>query len=376
MQELLTFPAEELKTNKEETVVTLTMDIEEAPFDAEKDIIQFSNLVKEAKERVIHDSGEDVWNKIYNQISELDGQTNFWRSRNGGIVFYITPDACYYYLLSEGVGQSVFVSKQPNIIPLVRDFQFNNHYQVLCLTNESFRLFDGKEFKLQEIELPEDAPNTLEKALGTEKTGGELNVGSYGGTNGSPGMFHGHNETNKEKEIDQNNFFRLVDEYVYNHFSREMELPLVLFALPENEAIFRKVSSNQFLSNESVKKSPAQLNNQQIEEETKKVNKQVTEKRISDLVNKFNETVPSLRLESQYDDLALASVEGRIEYLLIEEDTVVKGIINENNQYESGPRNDYLNQLALNVLGTNGSVYVLDRSEMPSSEKIMAGLRY
>lgn len=376
MKELFTFPAEELKNTKEKAVVTLTMDIEEAPFDDEKDKIQFDNLIKEAKERVIHDVGEDVWNEIYAQVSDLNAQTDFWRKRNGGIVFYITPSACYYYMLSEGIGKSVFVSKQPNILPLVRDFQFNKHYHVLALTNEDFKLFNGKQFTIDEIELPEDAPNTLEKALGTVKTGGELNVGSYGGAGGGTGMFHGHNETRKEKEIDQTNYFRIVDEYVYEHYSKDMQLPVVLFTLLENEAIFRKISSNQFLSDVAIKKSPAQLSNLEIQKETIKAIKTLTEQRLTKLVTKFNETVPALRLESQYDDLAQASLEGRIDYLLIEEGTVVKGIINEDGQYESNPRNDYLNQLAWNVLNTHGEVYVLNRSEMPSSEKIMAGLRY
>lgn len=155
-----------------------------------------------------------------------------------------------------------------------------------------------------------------------------------------------------------------------------MQLPVVLFTLLENEAIFRKISSNQFLSDVAIKKSPAQLSNLEIQKETVKAIKTLTEQRLTKLVTKFNETVPALRLESQYDDLAQASLEGRIDYLLIEEGTVVKGIINEDGQYESNPRNDYLNQLAWNVLNTHGEVYVLNRSEMPSSEKIMAGLRY
>lgn len=377
MQELLTFPTDELKHQKE-TTATLTIDVQVSPFNAEKDMIQFGHLLKEAKERVLEDAGEEVWAKMSKQIDHLEKKSDFWRNHSGGMIFYLTADECYYYQLSSEVGHSCFVSDQPNVLPLLREFQFVNHFQLLCLNNDGFQLFNGRGAKIEKIELEEDTPDTLTKALGTELTGGELNVGSYGGaqTAGGVGMFHGHNEKSREVEIDQENYFRIVDEYIYEHFSKVTTLPLVLFALPENETVFRKLSINQFLSEESIKKSPVSLTDQEIESETDALTKQVTEKRLRKLLETFEETIPSLRLEAQHQDLAMASVEGRIDYVMIEQNTVVKGMIDENGQFESGPRNDFLNQLAWNVLNANGRVYVLDRMEMPSSETILAGLRY
>ena len=377
MQELLTFPTVELK---QETAVcaTFMMEVEKSPFLADKDLIQFQNLVKEAKKRVLEENEEDVWKKMYDQIENLDKRQEFWRERSGGIVIYLSPDYCYYYTIGTDIENAVIVSKKPNILPVVEDFQFLNHYQLLCLNADSFKLFNGRGYTLQEIELPEDAPDTLTKALGDELTGGELNVTGRGGTSRGQaiGMFHGHNEKSREVEIDQTNYFRAVDNYVYSHYSKETELPLVLFALPENQSVFRELSNNRFLSEECVEKSSAQLNNQQIEEEAKNVATEVVQKRHKKLLEDFQETPPSLRLESQFSDLAMASVEGRIDYLMIEDEYNVKGRIDENGEYREGPENNYLNDLAWNVIQTNGRVYILDRMDMPSSESILAGLRY
>lgn len=189
-------------------------------------------------------------------------------------------------------------------------------------------------------------------------------------------MFHGHNEKSAEKEIDQENLYRIIDDYVYTNFSKETELPLVLFALPENQAVFRKISNNRFLSDVKVPKSSAQLSNREIEEEVEHVTKALAEKRFNQLIEDFEETIPSLKLDEQLDDLALASIEGRIDYLLIRDDYVVKGEIDENGMYHENPKNDYVNDLAWNVVRTNGRIYVLNQEEMPSSESIMAGLRY
>lgn len=377
MQELLTFPADELKDNSN-LWVSFMMEIEKSPFHSDKDLIQFQNLVKEAKEIVIEKSGEDTWQKMYEQIKLLDKGPEFWRQRSGGIVIYLSSDSCYFYTLGIEVENAVQVSEKPQILPVLEDFQFLNHYQVLCLNSDSFRLFNGRGYRLEEVQLPEDAPDTLTKALGDELTGGELNVTGRGGTSHGEaiGMFHGHNEKSREEEIDQTNYFRQVDDYVYEHYSKDSELPLALFALPENQAVFRGLSNNHYLSEERVEKSSSQLTNQQIEEASKKVAQEVVEKRHKKLIDDFNETIPSLRLESQYSDLAMASIEGRIEYLIIEDELNVKGSIDENGQFQEGPENDYLNDLAWNVFNTNGKVYILNREDMPSSESLMAGLRY
>src|SRR5699024_1453054 len=135
-------------------------------FLADKDLIQFQHLVKEAKKRVLQENEEDVWKKMYDQIENLDKRQEVWRERSGGIVIYLSPDYCYYYTIGTDIENAVIVSKKPNILPVVEDFQFLNHYQLLCLNADSFKLFNGRGYTLQEIELPEDAPDTLTKALG------------------------------------------------------------------------------------------------------------------------------------------------------------------------------------------------------------------
>ncbi len=121
---------------------------------------------------------------------------------------------------------------------------------MLALNHDKFSIYNGRGNKVQPVDLPEEAPDTLTKALGEELTGGELNVDSYNGgevSGGAPGAFHGHNEKSNEVQIDQENYFRVVDKYVFEHFSKPTKLPLVLLALKENIADFDKLSKNEYL---------------------------------------------------------------------------------------------------------------------------------
>ncbi|MDZ7834199.1 MAG: hypothetical protein U5K84_01475 [Alkalibacterium sp.] len=295
---------------------------------------------------------------------------------NDSLVLYVTPDEVYYYRLSVPVHSGTVVSKEAYILPLISNFQYVSYYHLLCLNHDKFTLYNGRKNKVQKINLPEDAPDTLTKALGEELTGGALNVADYAGGPGT-GMFHGHNEKSNEVEIDQINYFREVDKYVFEHYSKPTELPLVLFALPENIADFEKISKNNYLDETKVEASPSQLSENDIQDKTSKVVDQIINRRYDKLVSKFEETTPEYKLGAQYGDLAMASIQGKIDTLLLEDHYQVKGRIDENGQYHEGTENNiFVNQLVHNVLKTNGQVYVLETANMPSDTGIAALLRF
>ncbi|WP_027107643.1 hypothetical protein [Lacticigenium naphthae] len=376
MRELMTFPTNEL-LEEHEVVVSITQLIESTPFEIDKKQIQFQNLVKEVKSELTKNYSEEVMKKIMDQLKPfMENHDGFWRSVSGSLAFYATPKELYYYRLSVPVANYATVSKKPLVLPLIENFQFISDYHLLCLNHDHIKLFRGRQTKIEEIELPEEAPTTIDIALGdNEFTGGELNVDSY---NGGPigGMHHGHNEKSHEVQIDQVNYFRAVDKYILENFTKKEGLPLLVFGLPENLADFYRLSKNPDLSEEKIEASPAQLSNNEIEEKTAKIVKETIDKRFNAMRNQFTETTPEFKLGAQYGDLAFSSVEGKIDYLLLEKGYEVKGYIDENGRYHEGSEDLYVNQLAQNVLGAKGKVYVLDNERMPASEGLAAVLRY
>lgn len=374
MRELYTFPAEEL-FQEEESILSISMNAESNSFEVEAMQIQFQNLLKDAHEKICDAYDEKTCNQYLDQIRGFRDNAPFWRSVPQSVVFYVTPNEVYYYRLSVPIDDGVVLSKQPYVLPLIPNFQYVSYYHLLCLSHDHFKLFNGRGSQLQEVELPEDAPDNNDKALGEDLTGGELNVADYNG--GGQGMFHGHNEKSQEVQIDQVNYFRIVDKYVHEHYTRQTDLPLVVFALPENIADFEKLTKNPNFDETRVEASPAQLTNAEIQEKAGSVVDEIIERRYKELVDRFNETTPEYRLEAQYEDLAMASVQGQIDTLLLEDHYQVNGTIDENGQHQHGPEvNAYINQLVINVLNTNGKVYVLDKASMPSNTGVAAILRF
>ncbi|TVP92400.1 baeRF6 domain-containing protein [Alkalibacterium sp.] len=377
MIELFTFPTEEV-LKEYEVVVSLSLNSESNSFDVESNKIQFQNLLKEAKVKLCDEFDEKFCDSLLNKVKDLRDNTDFWRKASQSVVIYITPDDVFYYRLSVPVATGTVVAEKAYVLPLISNFQYISYYHLLALNHDKFSLFNGRGATIQEVELPEDAPDTLTKALGDELTGGELNVGSYnGGEGNSGGVFHGHNEKSHEVEVDQVNYFRVVDNYIFENFSKPTELPLVLFTLPENAADFEKLSKNSYLDETRVEASPSQLSFNDIQAHTSKVVDEIINRRYKELVDKFNETKPEFRLEAQYNDLAMASIQGKIDTLLLEDHFQVHGTIDENGQHEEGTETKhYINQLVHNVLKTNGNVFVLEKASMPSDSGVAALLRF
>ena len=363
MKQLSKFPNQELLSAKG-PFVTIYQSVDPSQLSMDAEQIKFKNLIKKAVEQVDDD-------KLRHQLESIPNDKQFWAEGHKGVAFFVTPQDVFYYEVSSKLNDFVSVAERPNILPLIEDFQYIENYHLLCLTNRDMKLYAGKLDTIERIALPEDAPTTLTIALGDELTRGkQLSVG------GPAGTVHGVNEKSDELDIDQENYFRIVDKYVMEHYSNPDKTPLVLFALTENQAVFRNLSKNTCLRDERIESSPTSLTDNDITKEVSQLINKVLRTRHSEVLSRYEETTPQYKLGDQYQDLATASLEGRIEVLFLEKDSQVTGTIDEDGQLGFEGDENFFNQLALNVTRTNGKVYVLDRAQMPGLKDVAAILRY
>lgn len=380
MKQLFTFPTEELQ--QEDTMyITLAMELHATTLTNDKDRIEFENLVNQARKEV-KDSDFEEKDQLLEQLDAVMRDQDEYVKFIGGLVVYITTDDIYYYHLAIPVKSRVQISTLPYVLPLASNFQYTREYNLLVLNRESIRLFEGHTNNLEElpIEEIEDAPVDLETALGTEKEGGALNYGTYSGGHNQAGtnqFFHGHGDSSEEKDIDRERYFNIVDKFVYDNYSNENKLPLIVYTVEENQAVFRKVSSNEFLVKTGINGSAANLDKNQIQERVSETIDEIIAHQRNELLEQLNETSPENRIENIPDDLASASLQGRIETLYLQKYFEIPGSINEEGRYEEdNGRDDFVQQLVQNVLRSSGAVYILDETETPENTPIAARLRY
>lgn len=374
MIKLNAFPAAELEQD-DELFVTIALELHSTSVSSDQDRIQLNNLLDDAKKRIKDECDKDLAKKLVAQIDEAKKHDIELVTYRGGLALYITQDEIYYYHLGIPVANLLNVSKAPNLTPLIENYQFTNQYFLLLLNREDIRLFEGDATSVKEVELVgNDAPNTLEAALGTERTGDSSASGAGGGSGGESAL-HGHTETSKEKDIDRENYFRIVDKYINEHYTSERDLPLILYALPENQAVFRKLSKNNHLIEDEIEESGANVNFKVVQEKALAKNVEIVIKQKEKLFNRFRETSLKFRVDNQLNDLAMSATEGRIEELLVNKDYHQRGIITPEGEFEDADH-DFVKRLITRVISTKGKVFVVNSDDMPVGINLSARLRY
>lgn len=381
MQQLFTFPTEELK--QENTIyVSITMELHALSLTDDKDRIQFENLLDEAKKRLA-DSTLDEKDRLLKQLDKVRVNQAELLNHKGGLAMYITTDDIYYYDLAVPVEKSVSIGKLPYTLPLVENFQYEQDYHLLLLNRDNVKIYEGHGPNISQLdmtEIDEEAPIDLETAIGTERSGGQLNFGTFKSTTGGGGssqFFHGHNETSQEKDIDRENYFRIVDRFIYDNYSKKTEWPLIVFSVEDNQSVFHRISGNQHLSDFKILGSSANMKDNEVSE---RVSKEITEligREKKEALKQLAEVPPANRIENIPDDLVAASLRGQIDTLYIQKGLVIPGTITEEGRYDQdSERNDFVKLLVDKVINTNASVYVFQEDDMPEGMEIIARLRF
>lgn len=350
--------------------------------DNQQDPIRFRNLVKVLEESLRQKYPASEITAFLEPFQALGDDRDFWNHTLDGLAVLGAPGLFRVIKLQRPVPERAIVADSFHIKPLLRILQSADRYQVLGLSRQEVKLFEGNRDALDPIELAPGVPRTITDALGEELTQPHLTVASYGlGARGTP-MRHSHGGKQDEVDKDAERFFRAVDRAILEHHSRPSGLPLLLAALPEHHALFHQVSHNPFLMAEGLDTHPDALSLDALRERAWQAVQPRYLARLAGLVEAFG-AAQSKELGS--DDLAQAAeaaVAGRIATLLLEADRQVPGRIDAaTGQIEFGDEEhpemgDLLDELGELVLKMGGQVVVVPGERMPTQTGIAAIYRF
>jgi hypothetical protein len=285
--------------------------------------------------------------------------------------------------LPQTVAELVVVSDTFHVKPLRRFFQSADRYQVLGLSLDKVRLFEGNRRALDEVDLVPGVPRTMTEALGEELTEPHQTVASYGGAGGaSTPARHGHGGKKDEVDIDADRFFRAIDRAVLEHHSRPSGLPLLLAALPEHHHRFHQVSHNPFLMAEGLTINPDALPIDELRKSAWQVFEPQYQARLATLADEFAVAKSKGLGSEDLAQVAQAAAAGRVATLLIEADRQIAGRLDGATgrvmvaELSNPQVDDLLDDLGELVGKMGGRVLVLPAERMPGLTGLAATYRY
>lgn len=342
-----------------------------------QDSIRYKNLVRDA-ERSLREkySGREM-RPLLEPFQALSDDYHFWTHQRDGLAVLASADTFEVFQLQRPVKELVVVANSFHLKPLLRMVQSADRYQVLCLDRHEAKLFEGNRDALDELDVG-DMPATITAALGEQLTDPQRRI-AY---NAQPAVFHGQGGRKDEVEKDMGRFFQVIDREVLARFSRPSGLPLILAALPEYHAEFRRTSRNPFLQPDGVAKDPGSLTPEQLRAEVWQVVEPKYLTRLAQLTEDHQTAAARGMAASNLDEVAQAAAAERIGMLLIEADRVIPGRFDPAtgevrlDRLADPDVDDLIDDLAEAVLRTGGEVVVVPAGRMPTDTGLAATFRH
>lgn len=330
-----------------------------------KDRLHFKNLIRDVRDKfkekypnVNYDPYESALNDFYEDRS-------LWSGGAQSLLFVINKTKSDVISLGIEVSPYSYVASVPYIIPLIQDIQFLTHFYLLTLNRDSFKLFEVRDRSLHEVNLPEDAPSTLEDALGSDVSVSGFPHGSGRVVQGdNRGYYGGVSATRDERSVDRVNYFYAVDRFLSESEVLEHNLPIELFALPENRSVYLDLSKLINLDRDmGILSSPEDFNSSKILEETLTAIEMKNKRTIAHLFDTLDRYKAAGRVQNDASKISELSEYGAVSSLYITKERL--------------DRDDYqTNEIAINVLNSGGDVYVLNHDSRLGPDKMTALLRF
>jgi hypothetical protein len=340
--------------------------------ESHQDRVVYRNLRKSIEQTLLEKHPGREVRPLLDRLVKLEEEMPFWQHPLDGLAVLASGERFDVYKLQRPVGPLAVVADHFHVKPLVRYLQSADRFQVLCLTREHIKLYQGNRYGLDPFDLS-DFPTTSTKALG------ELLTEPEG--HGKTGTAMPHGGQRDEIDLDTQRFFRVVDREVLARYSRLSRLPLVLVALAEHQPVYRQLSQNPHLLPQGVAVNPDALSAEDLRREVWRVVEPQYHTRLARLCNEFHAAQAHEKGAGDLSDVARAAVAGRVGMLLVEADRVVPGGLDLSTgaiqPANPGPEgNDLLDDIAEEVLRRGGEVVVVPTDRMPVKTGLAATFRF
>ncbi len=374
----------ELLSVAEAPCISLYMPTHRSHPENTQDTIRYKNLVKQVQESLTEKFPTAEIHKLLKPFETLANDHEFWNHTSDGLVILGSPSIFEVIQLHMPVEELVIVSDSFHTKPLRYYLQSADRYQVLALSMDVIHLFEGNRYSLVEIQLPDDFPKTIEEALGEQLTENHTTVASYGGVGGeSTNMHHGHGGKKDEVDSDAKRFFRAVADAIYDSYTKQGALPLLLAALPEHHSLFNQVNKNPFVLPKGIEINPQSVSIEKLAQLSWEAMRPVYAEKLEKLVQKFNQAKSDGLGSDNIDEVTEAAEAGRVDILLIESHRVIASQLRnkvtgrfEMTDLTLPVLDDQLDNVGELVTKMGGTIKMIPKEQMPAQTGLAAIFRY
>jgi hypothetical protein len=315
---------------------------------------------------------------VIERIRSISDDSRFWEGPRDAIAVFASPDVLRLFDLQRRVDPLVSVADTFHLRPLIRMLEVDQRYYVLALTLHEVRMFQGDQNGVRPLDshhIPQN-PGVVSKM--------RLNHHADTVSDLATPDTQYPDEGSSPRPASVERFIQAVDRAVWEQFSRDSGLPLVLVADEKTNAMFRAASKNPRLVDRGSKLDPKGLDLHRLHQETWQVIEPRFREEAQQLADQFMAAQAHHRGSSELQPVAEAAAAGRVDTLLVDAAKHIPGRLEPGAagvhvrpaDWKDPHADDVLDDLAEMVLRADGAVLVLPPEMMPTTTGLAAIYRY
>ncbi|MDB5290418.1 MAG: uncharacterized protein JWL69_1659 [Phycisphaerales bacterium] len=357
--------------------VSIHMPMQRAKPPAAENPRLYRDLVDKAESLLASDYRSRITRPIVEKLRSIAADDHFWIGDRDGLAVFASPDLLRVIDLPKPVRPAVHVADNFNVKPLLRILQSDEHYHVLALTQRQAQMYEGAgDMKLTPLDsqtLPQD-PGVVSKMRLTHQLSATEDLHT------PPTQFPDEGTVPAPASLDA--FFRAVDKAVWENFSRDTKLPLILCAVEHYHPQFHAISNNPQLLPDGIRHDPQSLGTGRLRQEAWSIIEPRLRARMESATDRFRAAKAHHRGSDEPVEAVEAAMAGRVDTLLIDASKEIPARFDPLTGRIASPTpvdphaDDLLDDLAETVLKADGEVLVLPPEMMPTDHGLAAIYRY
>lgn len=363
--------------------VSLYMPMQTAGPETRQNPILFKNLLKEAESQLQDQrvNSSEIAELLAPVNTLLDGHFDFWQHQDQGLAFFLSRKGSRSYRLPMPFEAAAVVNGQFHLTPLMPLLTGNSYFYVLAISQNSVRFFRATEHAIAEVPI-EDMPQSVNEALQYDDMEDlQRRQASGTGVGGFSGTYHGQGIDPAIDKETIHQFFLVVDRKLHPYL-REETSPLVLACVDYQHSIFKDASQYAHIVDEPIKGSPELLKPEELHVAAWQVIEPSFRQAQQQAINQFHEMRSTGRAAAEVEQIIPAVYRGQVDTLFTVADEHLWGrydpyadVLEQHDQNQPED-SDLLNMAAVQTLLQGGTVFVVDRAEMPEDSPVAAIYRY
>ena len=304
---------------------------------------------------------------ILSSLQALEQDREFWSSRARSVAVFVDPSTIRAFRVMNVLPESAAVGDRYDLGPLLRAVTFPHHGYVLAVTAGEARLLAlESDSSSERVELAELPDNAGEEILSPTIESGRFDRRSADGTLGP--------------KVEQGKYCALVQDAALTEINSIGERPLVLASSEELGAIYRRENRYAGLLPEGIAGNPSSWSDDELAARGREVLERFYAAQIDALRDRFGALRARNQASAQLSDVASAVAAGLVDTLLYDLEDRQEGTIDEFGittlAPEPGPHTyAIVDELAIRVLRSGGTVFAVRRDELPEDAPVAAFFR-